>query len=1161
VSVEQGVLHATVRGSDNYVVWIEPDGSRLKALCSCPYFLDHVEICKHIWAVILAAEVQSIPLVPPGIANEDVYLEPVDPDVPDDFDDDGADVPVWQPAPTRAPSTIRGPAPPPPWRLMLDVVSSVTAPPTTGGNRLAPGQLLYVVDYAATAASGTLVLELMTRDRKINGEWGKPRPLTVTAADVRSHPDPVERQILERLLGARPHVDWGGYDAYGTSLSRLQLRGILVSEVLPLICATGRCVLRKVPLKPDRTTAETIPTTGGAPVGLEGGVARATPVGSSWDPRAAWNARGTSQGGGWDDRGRWDPHRWKPPRPEPPTLTPIEWDGGDAWCVTISIRPAEAERGYEIAGWLARGDERMALTDPAIMLADGILFTDTRAARLNAIGAMAWLAALVRTGRVVAPPEARDELIDALLASSPKLAEIPDDLRIEVVAAEPRPRLRLKPGRYRPDRLQAELAFDYEGATVVHDEPRAVVRATGSTRAIRRNADAERRALDALHARGCRNDWNQDTGTRTLQLAAHLLPRIVRPLLDEGWQVEVSGRPYRIPGPATLSVRSGIDWFELHGNVAFGDQQAPLPALLAAVARGETFVTLGDGTLGLLPEEWLQRYGRLARLGSMSGDHLRFKSAQVALLDALIGAQPEASWDATFARARADLQAFEGIAPADPPATFRGTLRGYQREGLGWLLFLKQFGFGGCLADDMGLGKTVMVLALLAGRRDVPARDSERVAPRSDRHPPRPTDRLPPLPSPARHDGTLPSLVVAPRSVVFNWRQEAARFAPGLRVLEYVGGGRSAMRETFGDYDVVLTTYGTLRRDAPVLSDVEFDYVILDEAQAIKNASSVSAKTTRVLKARHRLALSGTPIENHLRELWSLFEFLNPGLLGAATAFDRVGAGSQDDEAIALLSRGLRPFILRRTKEQVAKELPPKTEQTLYCELEKPQRALYDELREHYRRTLLNGTKPDGFGRAKLQVLEALLRLRQAACHPGLIDRGRSKEASAKLDVLVPRVTEAVEEGHKTLVFSQFTSLLAILRQRLDAAGVTYEYLDGRTRDREERVERFQTDPACRLFLISLKAGGLGLNLTAAEYVFLLDPWWNPAVEAQAMDRAHRIGQSRHVFGYRLIARDTVEERVLELQQRKRKLADAILTADNSLIRDLKREDLELLLS
>jgi SNF2 family DNA or RNA helicase len=371
-----------------------------------------------------------------------------------------------------------------------------------------------------------------------------------------------------------------------------------------------------------------------------------------------------------------------------------------------------------------------------------------------------------------------------------------------------------------------------------------------------------------------------------------------------------------------------------------------------------------------------------------------------------------------------------------------------------------------------------------------------------------------------------------------------------------------ALLDGIADVDLVLTTYGTLRRDAVELSSIEFDYAILDEAQAIKNSATASAKAARLLNARHRLALSGTPIENHLGELWSLFEFLNPGLLGSARTFQRASAvRTRTDEDLEWLSRALRPFLLRRTKEQVAPELPRRTEQTLQCELEGPQRRHYDELRAHYRETLLARVARDGVNRSKMQILEALLRLRQAACHSGLIDPRRAHESSAKFDVLIPRLGEVIAEGHKALVFSQFTSFLALLRPRLDALGIKYEYLDGRTRQRAERVERFQTDPDCRLFLISLKAGGLGLNLTAAEYVFLLDPWWNPAAEAQAIDRAHRIGQSRHVFAYRLLARDTVEEKVAELQTTKRQLADAILSADAGLVRTLKAEDLELLLS
>jgi SNF2 family DNA or RNA helicase len=283
-------------------------------------------------------------------------------------------------------------------------------------------------------------------------------------------------------------------------------------------------------------------------------------------------------------------------------------------------------------------------------------------------------------------------------------------------------------------------------------------------------------------------------------------------------------------------------------------------------------------------------------------------------------------------------------------------------------------------------------------------------------------------------------------------------------------------------------------------------------------------------------------------------------MLGRAAAF-RTTLGKPSAENRTVLARALKPLILRRIKEQVARDLPAKTEQTIYCELESRQRKLYDELRDHYRYSLLQRVARDGIGRSKIQILEALLRLRQAACHPALIDPRRHEELGGKLETLLPQLSEVLEEGHKALVFSQFTSFLAILRQRLETMGIAYEYLDGKTCDREQRVRRFQEDPACPLFLVSLKAGGLGLNLTAAEYVFLLDPWWNPAVEAQAVDRAHRIGQRRAVFAYRLIAKDTVEEKVLALQQTKRELADAILGADNSLVRDLCREDLDLLLS
>ena len=1093
-----GIIQAVVVGSEDYNVWIEAVDAQLRSSCTCPHFIDHSLICKHIWATILAAEAQGIPLIEPGPAPspEHLSLEPVDIDVPygdEDADEDFEDE-VWPWSPPVPPAVSRPPVRNvPPWQQQL--ARLVTVPQATPGVRartpLREGQLLYVLDIDASLAASDLVVELMTRDRKANGEWGKPRAARMLSSEIRLLPPGRDRAILERLLGARPHYDGSaGYDGYG-ELSRFRLHGVLAQEILPQLCADERCWAR---IRAEAPAA-------GAPV----------------RPMSRWS------------RGRWELPRAKP---DPPTLLPLRLDEGSAWRFVVTIRRDPGAKVYRIDGELTRDEQRMSLTEPLLGLSDGVLVTKSHLARLDHNGAFGWFVILRQARTMTVPLDARPALIDALLVQTPHLIDTPDDLRLEVEDGQPKPLLRLTPLRSRPDRLLAQLAFDYGDMRIAATAPSVIVRTPDADRIVRRDVTAERTYADRLHGLGFRHEWAGELGEPATQVSAQVLPRIVRALLAEGWQVEAKGVQYRHPSHVAIAVSSGIDWFDLEGHVAYGEDRVALPALLAAVHRGDSFVTLGDGSIGLLPEEWLRKHATLASLGTADGDRLRFKSSQVALLDALLAAQPEATFDETFARARRELIAFDGITAVDPPASFSGTLRGYQREGLGWLLFLRRFGFGGCLADDMGLGKTVMVLALLAHRH-------------------------------AEHadEAGGPALVVAPRSLVFNWRQEAARFTPHLRVLEYTGSGRAAQRDRIAGQDIVLTTYGTLRRDAAHLSEIPFEYVVLDESQAIKNAASASAKATRLLNARYRLALSGTPIENHLRELWSLFEFLNPGLLGSASVFDHTGGRHLDEASVALLSRGLRPFILRRTKEQVAPELPAKTEQTLHCELERPQRALYDELRDHYRRTLLARVNGGGLGRAKLQVLEALLRLRQAACHPGLIDAKRAKDPSAKLDVLIPHVLQAVEEGHKTLVFSQFTSLLAILRARLDTEGVAYEYLDGRTRDRESKVARFQTDPECRLFLISLKAGGVGLNLTAAEYVFLLDPWWNPAVEAQAIDRAHRIGQDRHVFAYRLIATNTVEERVLELQQSKRILADAILTADESLIRSLKREDLELLLS
>jgi superfamily II DNA or RNA helicase len=815
---------------------------------------------------------------------------------------------------------------------------------------------------------------------------------------------------------------------------------------------------------------------------------------------------------------------------------PLGWDDGDPWDFSLRVAPTDDRRGYNVEGMLVRNGTELALSQTDLLVPGGLVFHDGRIARLNDFGAFGWISLLRGQETLFIAKGEGDEFMDELLRlpAQPRL-DLPEELKFEWVIAQPTPSLVLQPAKqdtWGRDHVTGELSFDYGGNVIAANLTRRSVYQKSRRRVIQRDVETEAAAQKRLTQLGFRAPyWSHDG---RLEMPADRVAKVVRTLTREGWRIEAEGKLYRTAASIRLEISSGVDWFDLEGAAQFGEVSVSLPKLLRAIKHGEQTVRLDDGTVGIIPEEWLAKYRLLADLGSATGQHLRFTRPQVGLLDALLASEPEVSADALFHRVRDEIRSFAGVNAADPPHTFCGELRGYQREGLGWLKFLQQFGFGGCLADDMGLGKTIQVLALLESRR----------AERED-------------------DGgscVRPSLVVVPRSLVFHWKEEAARFAPQLNLLDHTGGTRRQPSEHFGDHDVVITTYGTLTRDAIHFKNVHFDYCVLDEAQAIKNPGTLSAKAARLINADHRLALSGTPIENHLGELWSLFEFLNPGMLGNASVFGAVGR-NPDANTREIVARALRPFILRRTKAQVAKELPPKTEQTIYCDLDAKDKKLYHELRDYYRARLLKNGADAGSGQFKFQVLEALLRLRQAACHPGLIDKSKTAEPSAKIDTLLAQLDQVLEENHKVLVFSQFTSLLAILRERLDAVKIPYVYLDGRTRDRQARVEQFQSDSAVKLFLISLKAGGLGLNLHAAEYVYLLDPWWNPAVETQAIDRAHRIGQTRQVFAYRLIARDTVEEKVLELQQSKRDLADAIITADNSLLRSLTREDLELLLS
>jgi superfamily II DNA or RNA helicase len=700
-----------------------------------------------------------------------------------------------------------------------------------------------------------------------------------------------------------------------------------------------------------------------------------------------------------------------------------------------------------------------------------------------------------------------------------------DDVRPHRIVGTPRPRIHVKAGTADAPSLEARVQLDYGGVMIPLDRADGEFYDRGRRSLVTIDSAFHEQSHQLLTSLGMKIRRQYD-GLR-VTLPKRKLPAIVTALIHHGWHVDAEGKLYRTGTAFNLDVVSGIDWFELQGTAHFDQTSIDLPKLLAALRSGQQSIVLDDGSIGMIPQAWIKQFGGLADLASGEDGSLKFGRSQVGLLDALLAQQGQANVDAQFTAARDALRAFDRIQPQEPPAGFVGTLRPYQQLALGWFEFLRTLGFGGCLADDMGLGKTIQVLAMLEQRRAA---------------------------------GAGPSLIVVPRSLVFNWTAEAKKFAPQLRVLDQSHAQRKKGTEHFGDYDLVLTTYGTLTRDAAFLKDFEFDHVILDEAQAIKNATTETSKAARLLRGRHRLALSGTPIENHLGELWSLFDFLNPGMLGRVGRFAGLAREASTDER-TMLAAAVRPFILRRTKKQVAPELPDRVEQTVVVEMDPEQRRGYDELREYYRQTLLNKIDADGIGKSQIVILEALLRLRQAACHPGLIDKARAGEPSAKLDELLSRLTSAAETGERVLVFSQFTSLLAIVKTRLNKAKIDFLYLDGKTKDRQSLVEQFQSGTGPGVFLISLKAGGVGLNLTAARTVYLLDPWWNPAVEAQAIDRAHRIGQQQTVFATRLIAADTVEQKVLELQAKKKGLADAIINADNAGISSITREDLELLLA
>jgi len=585
-----------------------------------------------------------------------------------------------------------------------------------------------------------------------------------------------------------------------------------------------------------------------------------------------------------------------------------------------------------------------------------------------------------------------------------------------------------------------------------------------------------------------------------------------------------------------VSAGSGTDWFDLEVVVSFGAETIPVNEIRRSLLKGQNIVTLGDGTFGMLPEEFLKQYGPMIKMAREQEDgKLRLSKLLYTLIEELPEHERSEAVTKEINQKKHQLERIGSIESVQPGKEINAQLRPYQVSGFQWFHMLDELGWGGCLADDMGLGKTLQTITFLQYLQGKYKN--------------------------ATH------LVICPTSLIYNWESELKKFCPSLRYHIYYGADRTLTAEQFLENDVIISSYGAIRNDVEELRRFEWHYIFLDESQAIKNPDSLTAIALQLLKSRNRMILSGTPVQNNTFDLFAQFNFLNPGLLGTRDFFKNEFANPIDKENDKLKSAQLRkivyPFLLRRTKEQVAKDLPEKTETVIWCTMGREQRAVYDLYRNTVRLALLEKIDEVGMGKAGIDVLQGLLRLRQICDSPVLLKDNKIKtKKSAKIDELMREIEENAG-GHKMLVFSQFSEMLHLIEDHLRREALPYTYLDGSTlaEKRQEAVERFREDPSIRVFLISLKAGGMGLNLTEADYVYIVDPWWNPAAEQQAIDRTHRIGQTNKVFAYKMICKDSVEEKILQLQQKKKQLASDLISEENGFIKNLTKDDVAFLFS
>jgi len=687
---------------------------------------------------------------------------------------------------------------------------------------------------------------------------------------------------------------------------------------------------------------------------------------------------------------------------------------------------------------------------------------------------------------------------------------------------------------------RAYLFFDYLGREISLMDPPdlLILNEDGDHHLLaQRNKEYEKKICKYLSTLDCFKEhgkayysWQEDRKFISSLELNDFLTKHGCELIDNGIELRIHGQKERLNkrGKISIVVSSKIDWFDVKAE--YVDEKGNKADIQINEAMLENAVVKTGGSLTIINKESIDKLQRFIKYGMSSDGKLKISKFNFHLIDELYHEVSNKTELNVAKNISEQLKSFSSIENQTMPLGFNGKLRDYQSAGYNWLYFLRKYNLSGCLADDMGLGKTVQTLAFLQSLKE---------------------------------KGNLKtSLIVVPVNVIANWESEIKSFTPDIKYLLHVGSGRTKYIENLKNFELIIVSYQTLRSDIELFEKINYDYLILDESQNIKNFNSLTHKAVKILKSTYRLSLTGTPVENNTLELWSQMEFLVPSLLGTARDFKKNYATPievyKDEEVTNRLKKTIFPFILRRKKEDVAKDLPKKSELTLYSEMGHKQSEIYEQYKEFYKQQIIKKLEEEGPKKIAIEVFAALLKLRQVALFPSLADKKYENVESCKFELFKDTIEEILEEGHKIVVFSQFVGSLKIIERYCSSKKTKFSYIDGSVsaEKRKEQINNFQSNEDIKLFLLSLKAGGVGINLTAAGYSILFDPWWNPAVEAQAVDRIHRIGQTKKVIVYKMITKGTVEEKILELQEKKKELVKNLVANESSFYKSLTKKDI-----